>query len=287
MDVLGIRLRAALGDRSTRDTPRGEGLDPRGAAARPRPRPRLRLHRRARRGDVAPGRDRRQGRFRPAGGRRRRRPPRPGRRHGDVLGPGPRAGPARLRPRPGADERRALGGGDEPHRSHRRPGGADRRRGAADPQWYAERLASGALVPEPDPVAVVVAAIEVYEADLALVSARSVPVPIEGAWSTPSASGSPSTSVTAAVGTATRVDRTAPTGTACTTVCASTCRRLPEPLRAAHPRRRPHSVGRRRDGGRGDPPRDRRCRPHRDPRGRRRGPRALPGPGLLPPRGRG
>ena len=41
--------------------------------------------------------------------------------------------------------------------------------GPPDPQWYASQLASGALVPERDPVAVVVAAIEVYEADLALV----------------------------------------------------------------------------------------------------------------------
>ena len=41
--------------------------------------------------------------------------------------------------------------------------------GPPPPHWYAEQLASGALVPDPDPVAVVVAAIEVYEADLTLV----------------------------------------------------------------------------------------------------------------------
>ncbi len=41
--------------------------------------------------------------------------------------------------------------------------------GPPAPPWYAEQLASGALVPDPDPVAVVVAAIEVYERDLALV----------------------------------------------------------------------------------------------------------------------
>ena len=41
--------------------------------------------------------------------------------------------------------------------------------GPPGPTWYAEQLASGALVPAPDPVAVVVAAIEVYERDLALV----------------------------------------------------------------------------------------------------------------------
>ncbi len=41
--------------------------------------------------------------------------------------------------------------------------------GPPAPTWYAEQLATGALVPEPDPVAVVVAAIEVYERDLALV----------------------------------------------------------------------------------------------------------------------
>ncbi len=41
--------------------------------------------------------------------------------------------------------------------------------GPPAPTWYAEQLASGALVPAPDPVAVVVAAIEVYERDLALV----------------------------------------------------------------------------------------------------------------------
>ena len=41
--------------------------------------------------------------------------------------------------------------------------------GPPDPQWYAAQLASGAFVPEPDPVALVAAAIEVYDADLALV----------------------------------------------------------------------------------------------------------------------
>ena len=41
--------------------------------------------------------------------------------------------------------------------------------GPPHPQWYARQLASGALVPDRDPVAVVAAAIEVYEADLALV----------------------------------------------------------------------------------------------------------------------
>ncbi|HEY5137334.1 MAG TPA: carboxyl transferase domain-containing protein [Candidatus Nanopelagicales bacterium] len=41
--------------------------------------------------------------------------------------------------------------------------------GPPDPQWYAGQLASGAFVPEPDPVALVAAAIEVYDADLALV----------------------------------------------------------------------------------------------------------------------
>jgi acetyl/propionyl-CoA carboxylase alpha subunit/acetyl-CoA carboxylase carboxyltransferase component len=40
--------------------------------------------------------------------------------------------------------------------------------GPPDPQWYAGQLASGALLPDRDPVAVVAAAIEVYEADLAL-----------------------------------------------------------------------------------------------------------------------
>ncbi len=41
--------------------------------------------------------------------------------------------------------------------------------GPPPPDWYAEQLGSGALVPDDDPVAVVVAAIEVYEADLTLV----------------------------------------------------------------------------------------------------------------------
>jgi acetyl/propionyl-CoA carboxylase alpha subunit/acetyl-CoA carboxylase carboxyltransferase component len=40
--------------------------------------------------------------------------------------------------------------------------------GPPAPRWYSAQLASGALVPAPDPVAVVLAAIEVYEADLAL-----------------------------------------------------------------------------------------------------------------------
>ncbi|GAA4397759.1 biotin carboxylase N-terminal domain-containing protein [Fodinibacter luteus] len=40
--------------------------------------------------------------------------------------------------------------------------------GPPHPDWYAEQLASGGLVPEADPVAVVAAAIEVYDADLAL-----------------------------------------------------------------------------------------------------------------------
>jgi len=40
--------------------------------------------------------------------------------------------------------------------------------GPPAPQWYAAQLASGALVPASDPVAVVVAAIEAYEADLAV-----------------------------------------------------------------------------------------------------------------------
>ena len=41
--------------------------------------------------------------------------------------------------------------------------------GPPGPTWYAEQLAAGTLVPAPDPVAVVIAAIEVYERDLALV----------------------------------------------------------------------------------------------------------------------
>lgn len=41
--------------------------------------------------------------------------------------------------------------------------------GPPEPRWYAGQLTSGALVPDPDPVAVVAAAIEVYDADLALV----------------------------------------------------------------------------------------------------------------------
>ena len=40
--------------------------------------------------------------------------------------------------------------------------------GPPPPGWYSAQLASGALVPASDPVAVVLAAIEVYEADLAL-----------------------------------------------------------------------------------------------------------------------
>jgi acetyl/propionyl-CoA carboxylase alpha subunit/acetyl-CoA carboxylase carboxyltransferase component len=41
--------------------------------------------------------------------------------------------------------------------------------GPPPPQWYAEQLAAGTFVPDRDPVAVVAAAVEVYEADLALV----------------------------------------------------------------------------------------------------------------------
>ena len=94
--------------------------------------------------------------------------------------------------------------------------------GPPPPLWYAAQRASGALDPEPDPVAVVIAAIEVYEADLALAQKSFRASAERGRPEHPERVAPASTSATAAVTTASAWTGPAPTATACTARRGST-----------------------------------------------------------------
>ncbi|WP_168582916.1 carboxyl transferase domain-containing protein [Gephyromycinifex aptenodytis] len=89
-------------------------------------------------------------------------------------------------------------------------GHPDLRAGAVPLGWYEEHLERGALVPEPDPVALVSAAVEAYEADLRLVRAAFLASAARGRPGRPEAVGSRMLLAYRGVDHQVRVDRTGP-----------------------------------------------------------------------------
>ena len=221
--ILGMRLRADLGDALPPTPPAGEGWTVEA---------RLLAHDPDRGYAPTGGRvevlslpvgHRRAGRRGPARGGRRRRRARPGRRHGDVLGPRPRPGARATASRPGAHERRALRRGDQPHRPHRRPRGARRPRRAHRPAVVCRAARLGrAACPTATPSPSWPRRSRCTRPTSPSSSARSGPAPSGGGPSTPSASASPSTSATAAAGTGCGWTARPRTATASTAACAST-----------------------------------------------------------------